>query len=688
MDVDAARPGAPVHDSSQVPLADGRYAGGNHELSVELRVDRQGCSVISGDFYRLLPERHYVASFRTAPGAAWNDDTTSWPIVGQDEHGRAVQGSLSLQPQPQPAGSLTGQVRFDGLLEGLPSRQFIPLVAERQSAAFRTLGLEIEVEANVDRPRPFTFNGRPVTIEDALLAAGLETYTTGITDRIPSPPGGWEMAQLHALMSDMAQATLLRRAWEIHLLLLSRSDRNGLLGVMFDSSDALPRQGSAVFAEAIRDIPGIDHDRKLIQTTVHELGHALNLAHRFERVVGRADSTSFMNYDWRYRGGSRAGEYWARFQFAFDADEVEFLRHAPLALEVPGGAPFHSVAYWSEGTGGYSPYVPEAPLREWELTLTPPAGGPLLAFAQPVLMDLMLTNRSGRTISVPSFLLDPKAGFVEVLIQRVHAGAFAPGGSQALTFVPSMQRCFQWDAADAVALGDGQSMHDNINLTFGSGGFAFAEPGTYDVTALLVLFDEPSQREFVARSNTVRIRVALPKTADEEREAMDFFTADVGLYLTLGGSPALPKARETLQGMAERRGNDLNDPVVAHIVRATSIEASRGYVRYREGRFEVAAARTEEATRGFDALVQSGMPAFDAATRRSTEAVADRCRKAPGGLERADARVTPDRTAIGPAVLSPEETERAISAVPGAARPRPRPTPRRTPRRRSTRRRG
>ena len=123
----------------------------------------------------------------------------------------------------------------------------------------------------------------------------------------------------------------------------------------------------AVFAEEIRSIPGIDNDRKLIQTSVHELGHALNLAHRFERVVGRADSTSFMNYDWRYRGGNKRDEYWSRFAFTFDPDELSFLRHGPRSAVIPGGAPFHSIRYWNEGTGGYSPYVPERPLSGFKL---------------------------------------------------------------------------------------------------------------------------------------------------------------------------------------------------------------------------------------------------------------------------------------------------------------------------------
>ena len=95
-----------------------------------------------------------------------------------------------------------------------------------------------------------------------------------------------------------------------------------------------------MFATEIQGRVSSSHfPRKLIQTTVHELGHALNLAHRFEREVGRADSTSFMNYDWRYKGGSHTTEFWSRFAFAFDDDELEFPDTPPAGRSFPEGPP-------------------------------------------------------------------------------------------------------------------------------------------------------------------------------------------------------------------------------------------------------------------------------------------------------------------------------------------------------------
>lgn len=626
-------------------------------MAIELRVDTTGCGVISGDVFRVLADsRHYVASFRTGPGAGVAG-AGPWGVIGQDEHGRVVQGTLALDAQPDLAGTVVGRLRFDGPLEGLPTRTSIPFVAQLMGRTFRSLGIEKEIEEGVADVGTYVVGDRRVDIAEALRAAGFDTRLSGITDRIARPPEGWDMAQLHTLMSDLSQAPLIRRSWDVHMLVLSRSDRAGLLGVMFDTSDALPRQGCAIFAEEIRGIEGIDHERKLIQTTVHEVGHALNLAHRFERVVGRADSLSFMNYDWRYRGGRRESEYWNQFAFSFDPDELEFLRHAPLSPLIPGGAPFHSVPYWSDGTGGYSPYVPESPLAGWTLTLMPPHAGPVLRFAQPVMMRVLLTNQSGRTIEIPKFMLDPKAGFLEVLIKRVNSGAVGRASTAAESFTPLMQRCFQWDAADAVRLGDGESIEDNINLTFGSGGFAFAEPGTYDVTTLLAIFDEAQQRDLIVASNTIRIRIGAPRSDRDERDAMEFFTSEVGMYLTLGGSAALTKARQTLDELADRRKNDLDDPLVAHIMRARAIDSARSYVRYEDRKFYVSEPNLEHAAHLLTKLRDNVPRTFDAATARQTAHMADVCQAKWEGKD------TRESTLIGPAVLPSDVSFAAIETA-------------------------
>jgi hypothetical protein len=267
-----------------------------------------------------------------------------------------------------------------------------------------------------------------------------------------------------------------------------------------------------------------------------------------------------------------------------------------------------------------------------------------------------LTNKSGRTVEIPKFLLDPKAGFLEVIIRRVHSGAVGRVSTAAESFTPLMQRCFQWDAADAVRLREGESIEDNINLTFGSGGFAFAEPGTYDITALLVIYDESQQRDLIASSNTIRIRIGAPRSDQEEQEAMEFFTPEVGMYLALGGSAALPRARERLDEITERRKHDLNDPLVAHIMRARAIDKARSYIRYRDREFHISEANIEEAATAFSNLRKSSPGIFDSATARQTVQLANIYQaKWEGKDMEVPVSIRPD-----PAVLPPDTSAAAV----------------------------
>lgn len=610
--------------------ATGLYQGSNGPAAIDLRVDGGDRWTASADLFRLAGERRdWVASIRTAPGdsPAGEEPRT---VIGEDDVGGATTGRLSLHAANGAAAGLHAVLVLEAPLNGLPARTEIAFDAARVGGQVRTLGIELETEEGVAEPAPVELAGREVTIDSCLAEAGFAVTRIGEPSPIPRQPGGWGMSALHTLMQDLAQASLAERAWELHLLLLSESDQRGLLGVMFDDTEELPRQGLAVFADAIRTIPGIDHDRKLIQTTVHELGHALNLAHRFERVVGRADSLSFMNYDWRYKGGDHAEDFWSGFRFTFDADELAFLRHGPRTAVIPGGAPFHSVRYWNEGTGGYSPYVAETPLEGFTLTLKPPLGGPLLAFAQPIFLEVELTNETGQPLELPPVLLDPKAGFLELLVRRTH-GTSTRSLQDAEPFVPILQRCHDVDPTSFDTVASGESIRNNVNLTYGSSGFAFAEPGAYEVTALLAVFDRDTERDLIVRSEPLRIRVATPQSIEEERDAIDLFRDDVGAFLALGGNRTLTGAREALQAVVERREGEtgtIRDPVVAAIVRAAALDAGRSYVRFAEGRYRELAAEPDRAARLLGRLDDQALRAFDAETARGTRELAERHRDA------------------------------------------------------------
>jgi len=609
-----------------IHLLEGSYIATNDQVSADLRLDIAESAIVSMDLFRVTGGiRSYVASIRTDPGATLRPGQRRFGVIGQDDDDNQARGTLEITPLSETQATVS--LVLDQALTGLPVSSPILLAARWQSAAFRTLGVEVDQEANAADLPEFDFDGQTVTVESCFQEAGFEVVPAGDRDEIPTSAQGWDDAQLHGLMARFADESLGRRGWTLHLLLLSAARSSGLLGIMFDTGvydlNGLPRQGAAVFTQPMGShFAGFE--RKVIQTTVHELGHALNLAHRFEREVGRADSTSFMNYDWRYRGGYQSVQFWHDFQFTFDPDEVRFLRHAPWPLVIPGGAEFHTVRYWAEGTGGYSPYVPEVPISDLALRLLPPASGPLFGFAEPVFLTVELTNNSGTTLDIPEFYLDPKAGLLELMIQRISGGGVPD--TDEYHFRPILTRCFDLDLAGAEVLDDGETMSNNLNLTFGSAGFTFAEPGNYEVTAILALYDRNRDVEYIVRSNPLVIRIAYPKSLGEERDGLEILgRRDVGYYFALGGSDILTEAADRLEEIRRRRQGrkvKISDPLVAYITRCQAINLSREFITYRAGKYQTRSAQIPKAVSLLDQLEPTAKKIFDPATLRGTRSLA------------------------------------------------------------------
>ncbi len=594
-------------------LKDGLYIASNDQLKSDLRIDMKGTGIISMDIFGISGDSvAYLASFRTNPGAELSESQKTFEVICEDKDEKTTRGKLIFSPVSEMKASV--ELKLDDHLYGLPSNYPVLLTAQWLHSYFRKIGVETEQEENVMDIPSYEFEGKTVTVDSCFENTGIKLVRAGERDNIPATISGWDDAQLHALMSQFADESLDRKDWLLHLLLLSKSKLSGLLGIMFDTGkmdlNNLPRQGVAIFLDEIKGhSAGIK--RKSIQTVVHELGHALNLVHRFEREVGRADSTSFMNYDWRYLGGNNSNRYWKDFRFTFDEDEIKFMRHAPWLKIIPGGAEFHTIKYWYEGTGGYSPYVPEIPISDLELQLSPPPTGHLFGFGTPVFLSVNLVNKGSESIDIPGFYLDPKTGFLEILIRR----QTITGDSRIIKFKPVISRCYDIGNYIKDILTPGQSMSNNVNLTFGSSGFTFAEPGNYEITAVLSIYS--GNYNYVVKSEPLFIRIEYPKTREEELDALKIFNKDVGYYLALGGSDYLTDAESKLEEVRVRRqgiAKIITDPLVAYITRCVAINLSRDFISYKEGKFHVRKAKAVKAVELFGLLKANEDKIFDRAT--------------------------------------------------------------------------
>ena len=605
---------------------DGTYEGDNGRLALALRVDAKGLDIISGDLFRQgLDGVDYLASFRTRPGLAVTEEASSGhlPIVAQDNLGGHCQGRLSLAPgQPQDEGRITVTLFFGQSLNGLSSGSPIVFQASWRRAAQRRLGLEIEVERRVKRLKRVKFGGAKYSIASVFAEAGIEIEKIGKRNRVrPAPPGGWGQAELYALMLDMADSVVDRPSWDFRLLWLSTARRQGLAGVMFDPAGDLPRQGCAVFAGATRQAFPEKSELRLLRTAVHEIGHGLNLAHRFDREVGHANSFSLMNYPWRHTQGAKT--YWRHFAFSFDRDELEFLRHGPRHALIPGGAPFQSAHYW-RGSDPARTYLPEHPTEALGLELLGPPQGAQFEVGQPVFLSCTLKNQTGRALRLPRFILDPKAGLLEVTVRRVDGAAPQDGGRR---FSPVVDRCFDVDEAPMIKIPKGGTYSDNLQLTFGTKGFTFAEPARYLVQALLTLPASGSKDQdgdVVARSLPLTITIRHPASREDELATDVLIRDDVGMWFALGGTYALDRADSDLGDLAQERAERFAaDPIATTIFRAQALDACRDYK-----------ARPKRRARGADLgkavacldRIQSSMDVFDAETAAKTKQFATQCR--------------------------------------------------------------
>jgi hypothetical protein len=160
----------------------------------------------------------------------------------------------------------------------------------------------------------------------------------------------------------------------------------------------------------------------------------------------------------------------------------------------------------------------------------------MFEFGEPVFVEAKLINASGEEREVLD-ALDPSLGVVRYDLRKP-SGAIVP-------FVPLGARC---DEGRNVVLHPDHRpcLYEAVNLTYGSRGFSFMEPGRYQVAATL-----PTPTGYV-RSAPLTVWIRYP-SATTERFVVPTFRDDVGKYLALWGSPVLGEARSVLAEFVARK---------------------------------------------------------------------------------------------------------------------------------------
>ncbi len=400
----------------------------------------------------------------------------------------------------------------------------------------------VEIDPTAHPNHPSTLEPGRLSIQDLYRRAGVDARLSASSNAIPmgqaGPNATWSDAEMHDAMLAYWSRFANRPQWALWVLFANQHDSGtGLGGIMFDSIGPNHRQGTAVFYDSfISQPPAGDTspaawvERMRFWTAVHEMGHAFNLAHSWQKALGtpwlalqnEPEARSPMNYPYRVRGGERA--FFADFAYRFSDPELLFLRHAPERFVEMGAADWfdhHAFEQAEDADPGLRLEIRTRPERK------------TYQFLEPVVIELKLTNASADPKLVPERALDPE-GLTTVVKRR---------GAPARQVLPLTHRCFE---PRTRALAPGESMYESLFVSVGSRGWMVDEPGDYRIQLAIHV----DSGDLV--SNPLALRVEPPTNREEERYAQDFFQEEVGRVLAFDGSLELVDANGVLVEAAER----------------------------------------------------------------------------------------------------------------------------------------
>ena len=335
----------------------GRYRGRQAGMEVELRIDVDGARPLKAasadysDIGKTDPE--YRESMQVvAPKITYGARLVTIEGTALFSHRTARRRIVVTIPRVA-SGPLVATLRH----LTARGRLAFECVCTFEDEHFRLVELEEATERGVDRPQPYNTasrrsraRARTLSMVTAFDEAGIEMRTDRDAKVIEPVEAGrdsaWSDAELHAAMERHFTKLGDGPRWAVWLLHAVTHTDPQLAGLMFDRRGP-QRQGCAVFygpEPATTD----DQRRDRLYDCVHELGHAFNLPHCWQRTLyappipARPDSLTWMNYPTRNREGPSG--FYRDFPFEFDDPEVVHLRHGFRQNVIMGGAPFTDAA--------------------------------------------------------------------------------------------------------------------------------------------------------------------------------------------------------------------------------------------------------------------------------------------------------------------------------------------------------
>lgn len=522
-----------------------------------LRVDVDGSypqMQVSSTSTHLLRQRTWIAAVerRRPRTGRWEYEGPIWYTDGYPAGTFPYTSVLVAVDPPSLFGSTgSARVRLTGpggvtstATYAFSSRSFHPVDLEHDVTEDAEPVMEIGTH---DHPvRPAALRGERLSISTVFRRAGFAVTESAGSGSVPltgtGVDGVWSDAEMHDAMQSYWSRFADAPQWALWTFWARLSDRGTRLGgIMFDDIGPNHRQGTAVFTGSfIRDVPPGDPapdawDRRMrFWTAVHEMGHAFNLAHSWQKdlpgfgsswvpLANAPEERSFMNYPYNVAGGQAA--FFADFPFRFSDDELTFLRHAPARFVQQGDADWFDHHALEESLAALPP-------AEYRLQVRANRVTPVFEFLEPVVLELKLTSTGTEPKIVHADVLDPQHAVT--VVQRE--------GAAPRQWVPYARTCTR---AESTVLMPGASTYAALPVFAGRNGWDVSEPGTYRVTVVVEVDGRP------VRSEPFSLRVLPPRTFEEQRLAGDLLTDRVGRALAFGGTGVDTVATDVLHETVE-----------------------------------------------------------------------------------------------------------------------------------------
>jgi hypothetical protein len=519
-------------------------------LREELRLDVDGRypqmtasgTILSG----LVTQIHWIARLAAAGSDTWSG--TIWykdgNVAAFPYTGVTIKVTRAFLP-----GQMSAIVTFSGGGPGGRTRAY-----RYQSPYYHEVEFEFDcaegttavtqIETHAHPNHPATIPAETLSLEKVYQRAGFRVSKSGGDTTIPMIDAGanalWSDLEMHDAMQKYWSRFANKAQWSLWTFFAALHETgNSLGGVMFDDIGPNHRQGTAIFEDAFIKVPPVGDpapaawvSRMRFWTAAHEMGHAFNLAHSWQKSLGtpwipladEPEARSFMNYPYNVAGGQTG--FFSNFEYRFTNQELLFMRHAPARFVQMGNAA------WFDHHGFQQANVSPEPRLQLEVRVN--RSQPQYEFLEPVMVELKLTNVSAEPQLIPDRLLVMRDQMT-VIVKR--------DGQEAKEFLPHVQYC--WRSGVKVLL-PGESVYEGMFVSAGRNGWTIAEPGYYTVQIALHL----EQEDLV--SKPLRLRVTPPRGYEEEYLAQDYFSEEVGRILRFDGSRFLEGGNNTLREVVER----------------------------------------------------------------------------------------------------------------------------------------